>query len=58
MLAMFNMSSANAFNLDKSKNLLFGKGLSVPQSDTKVVASSNDSRQNISQNTKYCGRNI
>ena len=27
ILAMFNLSSANTFNLVMSKNLLFGKGL-------------------------------
>ena len=48
ILAMFNLSSANAFNLVISKVLLFGKGLRKQQNFRPVIIESI-----ILQTTKY-----
>ena len=36
IVAILNMSSANAFNLDQSKNLSLGKGLNKKKPTTRV----------------------
>ena len=42
-----NLSSQNAFNLDKSTNLVFDKGLTLYSIDTHFNASTTDSFENI-----------